>query len=752
MQFVRNSIWLAREGDSIDAWGNDIRGKEAGCDFRRVTGGIPFGNDGCDHAGPGAGGRNARIRYPAQPLQDAIVLFNRQSGIQITADGGVTAGRTSTAVKGNQTPSQALSILLSGTGLTWRWLDSRSVALERAPQAADGAVQLGPVRVEGAAGSGAGGVGSGWSRDPGATEGTGSYTTRALTIGKSPQSLREIPQSVSVVTRQRIEDQNLTTLDEAMAQTTGIIVSNAGGSTANVGLSSRGFTISSIQRDGVPTQNSVSQPDLAIYDRVEVLRGAAGLFTGAGLPGGTINLVRKRALNSTQFQGTAIAGTWSNFRAEADATGPLTASGAVRGRIVGVYQNRDYFFDAKRTDRGLIYGRLEFDLSPDTVLSLGGIYEHRETPYTNGLPFATTGANLHLPRSVSLAAYWSTWTFKKPEFFAELEHQFGPDWSLRVSATRSNENSIYKTASAFGAVNPVTLQGSMISSTTYENRRIHQDGIDIVLNGKFDLFGREQEIVVGANYASRVQKSRMATLPYSYQVDPFNFDPASIVEPIWPAWTSGSSTDVEQLGGHAVLRLNPFDHLKIAIGARLSGYSLKGRNLLTNIVTQDYKRNNEITPYAGIVYDLNDRLSVYASYADIFQVQNNFTFEGEMLTPIVGTNYEAGIKGEFADGALNASVAVFRIDQSNRAQLDPDHPTPCAGSPNGTCYIAEGKVRSEGIEFEITGKILPNLDIVSGYTFNKTKYLRDRTAGGVPSANEGQTFSSQTPKHLFRLW
>ncbi|MBB1219673.1 TonB-dependent receptor, partial [Klebsiella pneumoniae] len=143
----------------------------------------------------------------------------------------------------------------------------------------------------------------------------------------------------------------------------------------------------------------------------------------------------------------------------------------------------------------------------------------------------------------------------------------------------------------------------------------------------------------------------------------------------------------------------------------------------------------------GLVYGLTPTYSVYASYTDVFTPQNNKNESGDTLKPITGASYEAGIKGELMDGALNVSLAAFQIRQKNRAQQDPDWP--CVGQ--NCYYVAGGEVRSRGFEAEASGSITPYWTVAAGYTFNTSKYLTDTQAGGQP-------FASFTPRHIFRLW
>lgn len=138
----------------------------------------------------------------------------------------------------------------------------------------------------------------------------------------------------------------------------------------------------------------------------------------------------------------------------------------------------------------------------------------------------------------------------------------------------------------------------------------------------------------------------------------------------------------------------------------------------------------------------NPQWSGYVSFAEIFEPQNAVDASGQILDPILGKNYEAGIKGELLDGRVNASVALFRVDQKNRAQQD----LVSACSVGDICYLSSGKVRSQGVDAEISGEVAPGWQLFAGYTFNTLKFLDDTE---VSSTNFGRTV---TPKHILRLW
>ena len=703
---------------------------------------------------------------PALPLGDALRLFMQQSGIQISYASAHGANVRTSAVKGDLAPAAALSQLLAGTGLTYRFTAPTSAILEPAPSADASAVQLGPVRVEGAGGSTA--LAPSGNSDMLASENTGSYTPLgAVTSSKLPLTLRETPQSVSVVTRQQIEDRNFITIDEAIESSTGMTAQAA--NLGSLTFYSRGFSMGSSQIDGVMGAGGTTggyTPNVAMFDRVEIMRGAAGLVAGQGNPGGVVNLVRKRPLAEARYGAVLHAGTWNQLRGEADISLPVTDW--LRVRVIGAYEDRESYIDLVHAKSPMLYGIAEADVTPTTLLFFGASYEENNVDgfVGGGLPWLSDGRDSRLPRSSrGIAPGWNYFDVDATNVFGSIEQQLGGSWKAKAQINFQHwlQDYVAPNSAVVAPIDVVTGIGSRLGNATTNIATITNIVSDtenvsgeVQASGDLYLFGRSHEIGVGASYSRQVSYGRREAKvlidapPQVYATA----DPWAYAEPTFGALIpTGYYSRVIQQGLWGVARLNIADPLKVILGARLSNYE-SGTQANTTAAFVNRKQKGVFTPYGGVTLDLSSNWSAYASYAQIFRVQNSlYQADGSILPPVRGANYELGAKGEYYDGKLNLSFALFRVVETNRSQIDPDNPQPCAASPTGgACYIAEGKVRGQGFETEVSGEVLPGLEMTAGYTYTRNKYLRDSTATGAPSANQGRDFSTITPRHLFRLW
>ncbi|ELX9495181.1 Fe(3+)-pyochelin receptor FptA [Pseudomonas aeruginosa] len=559
------------------------------------------------------------------------------------------------------------------------------------------------------------------------------------TLGKVPLKPRELPQSASVIDHERLEQQNLFSLDEAMQQATGVTVQPF--QLLTTAYYVRGFKVDSFELDGVPALlgNTASSPqDMAIYERVEILRGSNGLLHGTGNPAATVNLVRKRPQREFAASTTLSAGRWDRYRAEVDVGGPLSASGNVRGRAVAAYEDRDYFYDVADQGTRLLYGVTEFDLSPDTLLTVGAQYQHIDS-ITNmaGVPMAKDGSNLGLSRDTYLDVDWDRFKWDTYRAFGSLEQQLGGGWKGKVSAEYQEADSRLRYAGSFGAIDPQTGDGGQLTGAAYKFKSI-QRSLDANLNGPVRLFGLTHELLGGVTYAqgeTRQDTAHFLNLPNT-PVNVYRWDPHGVPRPQIGQYTSPGTTTTTQKGLYALGRIKLAEPLTLVVGGRESWWD-------QDTPATRFKPGRQFTPYGGLIWDFARDWSWYVSYAEVYQPQaDRQTWNSEPLSPVEGKTYETGIKGELADGRLNLSLAAFRIDLENNPQEDPDHPRP----PNNPFYISGGKVRSQGFELEGTGYLTPYWSLSAGYTYTSTEYLKD-------SQNDsGTRYSTFTPRHLLRLW
>lgn len=665
--------------------------------------------------------QEVELNVPAQPLGSALQEFGRQTNLQVLYSPTDVEGKRSHAIKGKLQPGQAMTTLLTGTGISYD-LQGSSFTISAAKTSA---LELGATQVT------ANQLGT-------ITEGSGSYTPGTIaTATRMVLSPRETPQSISVVTRQAMDDFNLKSIDDVMRHTPGITV--AAYDSERTSYFSRGFAIQNFQYDGIPILQDAQYSsghtltDTVIYDRVEILKGATGLLTGAGGPGGTINMVRKKP--TSEFKGYVDlgAGSWDNYRSEIDVSGPLTETGNVRGRAVAAYQDKHSFLDHYQRQTNVYYGILEFDLAPDTLLTVGGDYQDSDPQGSSwsgsASLFDSAGNRISTPRSFNNGAKYSKWKQYTRTAFATLEHTFDNGWVGK--AQYNHQINGYKAPlSALQSPNAETGKAPLLTRTY--NGETTSDTGDLYATGPFSLFGREHELVVGTS----VSRSRWLGSDYTNATnyenshDYFNWD-GDALKPDRGPRTKKNDELTRQSASYITGRFSLADDLHLILGTRVNNYEVSG--------TSQVKDTGKVVPYAGITYDLNDNFSAYASFTEIYLPQDDYRDRNDKpLEPDEGKNYEIGLKGEFFDGRLNSSLAYFEVHEKNRPIDDTDY---IPDSHPGLDYASKGtEAKTKGYEAEISGELAPGWQLQAGYTH---KIIRDK---------QGEKLSTWEPEDQVNIY
>ncbi|KQN55562.1 ferric-rhodotorulic acid/ferric-coprogen receptor FhuE [Erwinia sp. Leaf53] len=558
-------------------------------------------------------------------------------------------------------------------------------------------------------------------------------TTRAGT--RMLLTPRDVPQSVSVTTQQRMQDQQLDTIGDVLNNTTG--VSQYIIDSERVSYFSRGFYINNYTFDDIPT--SVSDEwnfgdaagDTATFERIEVVRGATGLMTGAGNPGASVNMVRRRA-DSKTFTGALSAsyGSWNRQRYVADLSGPLNEAGSVRGRVVTGYQDQDSWLDRYHKSKKFLYAVVDADVGDSTTLSLGYDYSDSSTasPTWGGLPtWYSDGSRTRYDRSTNSAADWTHYYLESRKLLASASHDFSNGWALRVNGTHSETTFDSRLLYSSGFPDITSGEGmSGYGSLDKGKRRL--DSVDSFASGPFELLGRQHQLLTGVSYSRQSNVYYSASNAEDVAAFGDGWD-GNVAEPAWGDWSVTSDDVIRQKSAYTAARFSLADPLALILGARYTQYSANG--------TTAAMRKNNLTPYGGLVYDLNESWSAYASYTSIFQPQTSRTAGSNYLAPATGKNYETGLKSAWLDGRLTATLSVFRIEQDNLAQADGDK---TVGDSSEQAYYAAKGVVSKGAEFELNGALTDNLQM----TFGAARYVAKDASGARPNA-----FAPQTTFKLF---
>ena len=605
----------------------------------------------------------------------------------------------------------------------------------------DGVLQLGATTISGQA------LGA-------TTEGTHSYTTGSTSTATGlPLSIRETPQSVTVITRQQMDDRGVQSIGDALRNTPGISTQKYDSDRTE--FSARGFAITNFQYDGVNIpydgvygENPNNGDDASSLDRIEIVKGATGLMTGSGDPSATVNLIRKKPTKEFKASISGTVGYWDAYRSVGDISGSLNDSGSVRGRFVGAYSDKNSYQDHYSQKKDLFYGILEADLTPDTLLTFG-VDKSSTTPrgssWTGNPVYFSDGGRTDFPRHFNPGADWSRRDFDDITYFASLEQALANDWKFKASIDQKTTDHDTRLASASGG-NPdrATGEGMFLYWGRWEGHRV-QNTADVNVTGPFTLGGREHELVAG--FMASHSRQTGAT----YDTSAFELVPGSIYDwngdlPEQNFPKNGKYERIQSQNGlYLATRLHATDDLSIILGSRLSTFKYNedysyypGAGL--DDTHASYKEHGVVTPYAGVVYDLDDTYSAYASYTSIYQPQTYKDANGSTLAPVEGASYEAGLKAAYFDGRLNASLAFFRIEQDNLAESIGTNPV-----TNEGIYKAIDGATTKGVELELAGEAAEGWNLSAGYTYARTRDADEQRIFGFPLA-------TSKPEHVVRTF
>ncbi len=673
---------------------------------------------------------------PPQALGATLTRIAQESGARFSIDSALVHGHSSPAIHGHYTAEQAAQKALAHSGL-------------QLARTGNGTLTVMPLQGAEAAVPGEGGHGTAGTalpevtvsgKAPGSTtEGTGAYTTSSTSsstrLNLTPQ---ETPQAISVLTRQRLYDQHLATVADALEAAPGIVLQHTTFGQDGPAVYARGSYLQNYQIDGVPTSSTMSPflDNTTSYDRIELVRGATGIMNGLGTPAATVNLIRKRPTVAPQRAVTAELGRWDRAGAGADISGPLNESASARARLVADTSRRHAWVDRFKQTNQSLYGIVELDVGDKTLVTAGFSHLASDTrsPIMGRPLFFGNGQRIPLGLADNGTPGWNYYDHASTGVFSSVEHYFDSGWVGKVELGHSRYRYDGVVNSILGSIDAATGDGAEISPARWESRPT-QNTLDAYVSGQYAAFGRRHELIAGISLMQLRSQS-----PDYWSNDDF-VSAANIYD--WTTGTAaptftdeGRSTAKERLQSvYASTRLRLGDATSLLLGTRLTHWTADRSNAA--------QRSEQVfVPYLGVVHALNGTWSLYGSYTKIFQPQTARTIRYSGLAavdPEEGMGYEIGAKASFLDGRFHASANAYQSNVDNLAIWNPEIYR----------YEILGKTRTRGIEIELNGALTRNWQVSASYaTARVVDQNGQRTLGHLPQ----QTVKLFTTKRFAGPW
>lgn len=671
------------------------------------------------------------INLPAQSLGQSITQLATQTGVLIGVDASLVANKQAPKLNGRYTPAEALKNILSGSGLVAVESGPNNYTLEKLQLASNAEpVKLPEVKVMS-------------FMDPDAP-GNPSYTRTNATSGtKTDTSIFDTPVTVQVVSKAVMNDQQAIGLGNVLQNISGVSPGWGFGVNGNESIQIRGFNNDSIYRGGVLTPNS-NFISLANVQRVEVLKGPAGMLFGRTQPGGLVNVVTKRPLKESYYSVQQQFGSYGTYRTLLDVTGALNQSGTLLYRVNYEHLESGSFRNHLRDDRDFIAPSLTWHITQNTQLDLDFMYQNRKSANDSGIPFDLQQSGI-IPGRIPRGFRGNEPTdFNNSNYYegdATLTHRINEDWKVRGRFSIINsDNATAQTPSSANA----NLLGDMSRGfiKTADDFKSKFGTID--LTGQFVTGPLKHDVLVGTDYYHSTNTNRFSEFRNSAAGVPT----INVFNPVY-GFTGflndplGSANKIknEWVGVYVQDQISLWDKWQLLLGGRFDHAKFE--------TSDDSKQVNEFSPRVALMYRLFSWLGIYGNYANTFNAVNRgTTVSGGLPAPERSNEFEVGFKGEWMDGRLFANLAFFNLTKTN---VQTPLPAPFVNRVATT-----GEQRSRGIELDLRGQLNNYWHLIGTYAYTDTKVIKDSSSfdtalGASDGGNIGNHFAN-VPRHAGSVW
>lgn len=694
-----------------------------------------------------AGDTTRHYQIPAQSLNNALMRFAADSNLELVFSADKVRGLSAVSLDGTMTAAQALTRLLQGSGMTYRFINAHSVTLEQQPgnfrktaatpeepqthNSDEGESQMMPkVTVEEDADNPY--SDPNWATDPTNPD---YHRPKAGSANRVETPIMQTPMSILVVPGAVLKDQQAVQVGDAIKNVSGTFQGFTQGGFAEDFII-RGFrTNFNNYLDGF--RWPASRLTLANAERVEVVKGAAANLYGRIEPGGMINVVTKRP-QATPYQAIQQQfGSYDMYRTTVDSTGALNNDGSLLYRANLEYLSDNTFRDFGATERIFLAPSLTWHLSDRTKLDLDFMYTNTDALQDYGVVAGRlTKRPIQIPKNVFLGEpSTDTTSTLLYSTFITLTHQFDDDWKLRTRFSHLNRDT--HDVQTYGYDfndNPADhinddngVYGDLFRD--YYGAQADSDTFygTFELSGKFKAWDVEHQVLFG--WEGYLSDSTLVT-----QWDPINFavSTLNIFRPVYKPtdistlstfYQDGSGSNSNGLFFQDQIVL--FDKLHILGGGRYDWIEDSGSGFAEASAEEAYKNRtsnsyDQFSPRVGLLYQPWPWLSAFANYSESIGSNNaNRGRSGAMLAPETGQQYEIGFKTSLFNDQLTTNFAYYQLTKQNVAVSQPD----------GFALLFPG-VKSEGFELDISGEITEGLRLITSYAYTDAIILKGQDFSG----------------------
>lgn len=683
------------------------------------------------------------FNIPAQPLSSALTRFSSTTGLQVLYEGDTAGHIQAPALKGNYTPEAALQKLTQGTGLSYRYSNADTVTLVKAMTVADKSgntaaeTTLPKVTVEANADSPY--EDPNWATDPYNKD----YNRlNATTATKTDTPIIETPVAIQVITRGVLADKQSTNLPDAVnGHVSGVVGRTGGGFLYDNfiirGLAGSGF--GDAYRNGLFNRQDIY--DIANIERIDILKGPAAVLYGRIEPGGLVNYVTKRPLNTPYYSIQQQFGSYDQYRTLVDATGPIDKNKTLLYRLNGSYTDNQSFRDFVGNERFFVAPAFTWRPNEKFETNLELEYKHDRLNADYGIPaIGSRPAAIPITRNLkdgpqrqlmesTLVGF--DWTYRFNEDWKITQRYLFKDWTLS-GPTLFNFGGLQE-------VNNHFLLGRTASKGV-QDVMTHSGNLN--LNGNFDLFGSKHNLLIGVDGFLATTEAHAAENE-APSIDIFNPVYGQVDFNALTKENSFFYRKESWFGAYVQDQITLFDKLHIMLGGRYDNVTTGGNFTTASLdaakAGRSAQKDDAFSPRAGILYQVQNWLSVYGSYTESFSGNNGFSSaSGTKFDPQQGKQYELGLKAQTPDQRFSSTLAFFHLTKSNLLTDDPNQANP-------NFQILAGKIRSKGIELDLAGQITEHLNLLATYAYTQVNYTQDF------SGLKGNRLEN-VPRHQGSLW